>query len=328
MGAMRGLYTSGPPTGRKVTRETIRRIAGTFSPYRREVTFTALAVLASALLGLASPFLLRIIINDGLIKRNMHVITVYTLLTMTATLGATGFGLVYAYYANVVGQDIMRDLRNQLFDHLQGMSLRFFTATRTGEIQSRLSNDVSGVQGVLSDTAASILANLTTVISSLIGMIYLDWRLTVLSVGILPIFAFVSTFVGEKGRTIRGKTQARLADVNATMQESLSVSGVLLAKVSGRRSFTMEKFRRENQDLTTLQIQQALVFRFFFNLIRLTFSLTPALVYWLAGYLSMSHYGPQLSLGTIVAFTALQSLLFFPLTNLLNVQVEVISALA
>lgn len=328
MGAMRGLYTSGPPAGRKVTRETIRRIAGTFSPYRREVTFTALAVLASALLGLASPFLLRIIINDGLIKRNMHVITVYTLLTMTATLGATGFGLVYAYYANVVGQDIMRDLRNQLFDHLQGMSLRFFTATRTGEIQSRLSNDVSGVQGVLSDTAASILANLTTVISSLIGMIYLDWRLTLLSVGILPIFAFVSTFVGEKGRTIRGKTQARLADVNATMQESLSVSGVLLAKVSGRRSFTMEKFRRENQDLTTLQIQQALVFRFFFNLIRLTFSLTPALVYWLAGYLSMHHYGPQLSLGTIVAFTALQSGLFFPLTNLLNVQVEVISALA
>ncbi len=328
MGAMRGLYTSGPPAGRKVSRVTLKRIAGTFTPYRREVAITALAVLASALLGLAPPFLLRVIINNGLLLRNMHVISMYTLLTIAATLGSTGFSLAYSYFANVVGQDIMRDLRNQLFDHLQGMSLRFFTATRTGEIQSRLSNDVSGVQGVLSDTAASILANLTTVISSLIGMIYLDWRLTLLSVGILPVFAFVSTFVGEKGRTIRGKTQSSLADVNATMQESLSVSGVLLAKVSGRRSFTMDKFRKENQDLTRLQIQQALIFRFFFILIRLTFSITPALVYWLAGYLSLHGYGAHLSLGTIVAFTALQSGLFFPLTNLLNVQVEVISALA
>jgi ATP-binding cassette subfamily B protein len=222
----------------------------------------------------------------------------------------------------------MRDLRNQLFGHLQGMSLRFFTGTRTGEIQSRLANDVNNVQSVISDTAASLLNNVTVVISTLVTMIYMDWRLTLLSVGILPIFALIAAKVGDAARGIRGKTAAQLADLNATMQENLSVSGVLLTKVSGRQTLAREKFTRENETLTESQIRQAMIMRSFFNLIFLTFSLTPALVYWLAGYLVVARHDPRLTISTIVAFTALQSRLFFPLTNLLNVQVEVTSALA
>jgi ATP-binding cassette, subfamily B, bacterial len=222
----------------------------------------------------------------------------------------------------------MRDLRNQLNDHLQGMSLRFFTQTRTGEIQSRLVSDVGGIQGVLSETVANLLSNIATVLSTLIAMLYMDWRLTLLSVGILPLFALLAARVGDYMRGLRRKTQEQMADLNATMQETLSVSGMLLTKTSGRRAQATAKFARENDALTGSQIRMGIVMRAFFSLMQLSFSLTPVLVYWLAGWLVIARGDPRLSLGTIVAFTALQSRLFFPLTSLLNVQVEVASALA
>jgi len=321
---------NGPGNGDKkpLKPDTLRRVAQTFVPYRTTVAAIAVAVLASAALGLFSPFLLRAIINQGLLARDMALVTRDTLLTLAATLGATGLALLYGYWSVQVGQRIMRDLRNRLYDHLQGMALKFFADTRTGEIQSRLANDVGGVQSVLSDTAASVLSNVTTVLSTLVAMIIMDWRLTLLSVGVLPLFALLGQKVGDYGRGVRGVVQASLADLNATMQETLSVSGVLLTKTSGRQGLTRAKFAEENETLTGAQIKQAMVFRLFFNLIGLTFSLTPVLVYWLAADLIVAHGDRHLTLGTIVAFTTLQARLFFPLTGLLNVQVEVTSALA
>jgi ATP-binding cassette, subfamily B, bacterial len=321
---------AGPPgaSRKPITRATVQRVLRTFDPYRRQVAAIVVLVLASAGLGLLSPFFLRALINDGLLRHNLSVVTHYTLLTLLVTLGGTALTLAYSYLSMTVGQQIMRDLRNRLYDHLQGMSLRFFTGTRTGEIQSRLVSDVGGVQGVLSDTAANVLSNVATVLSTLVAMVYMDWRLTLLSVGILPVFAALAGRIGSYSRGLRAKTQAQLADLNATMQETLSVSGVLLTKTSGRRALATAKFARENDTLTGSQIRLAMIMRLFFNLIFLTFSLTPVLVYWLAGWLIIARGDPTLSLGTIVAFTALQSRLFFPLTNLLNVQVEVTSALA
>jgi ATP-binding cassette subfamily B protein len=321
---------AGPPGGprRPIPRATVRRVLRTFGPYRWHVVGIVLLVLASAALGLLSPFFLRALINDGLLRRNLPVVTHYTLLTLLATLGGTGLMLGYGYLSMAVGQHIMRDLRNRLYDHLQGMSLRFFTGTRTGEIQSRLVSDVGGVQGVLSDTAANVLSNVATVLSTLVAMIYMDWRLTLLSVGVLPIFALLAARVGEYSRGLRGKAQQQMADMNATMQETLSVSGMLLTKTSGRRVLATARFARENDALTGSQIRLAIVMRAFFSLMHLTFSLTPVLVYWLAGWLIVARGDPRLSLGTIVAFTSLQARLFFPLTSLLNVQVEVASALA
>ena len=308
--------------------DTLRRVVQTFVPYRAMVAAIAVAVFASAALGLFSPFLLRAIINRGLLGHDMSLVTRDTLLTLAATLGATLLALLYGYWSVQVGQRIMRDLRNRLYDHLQGMALKFFADTRTGEIQSRLANDVGGVQSVLSDTAASVLSNVTTVLSTLVAMILMDWRLTLLSVGVLPLFALLGQKVGDYGRGVRGVVQESLADLNATMQETLSVSGVLLTKTSGRQGLTRAKFASENETLTGAQIKQAMVFRLFFNLIGLTFSLTPVMVYWLAADLIVGHGDKHLTLGTIVAFTSLQARLFFPLTGLLNVQVEVTSALA
>lgn len=316
-------------TGRKpLQRTTVRRVLTTFDAYRWQLVAITVLVLASAALGLLTPFYLRTLINDGLLKRNLDIVTHYTLLTLIVTFAGTALSLGYGYLSMIVGQHIMRDLRNKLFDHLQGMSLRFFTQTRTGELQSRLVSDVGGVQGVLSDTVANVLSNVAIVLSTLIAMIYMDWRLTLLSVGILPLFAGMAARVGEYSRSLRGTAQQQLADLNATMQETLSVSGALLTKTSGRRSLTSEKFVGENAALTNSQIQQAMVMRLFFSLIMLTFSVTPVLVYWLAGWLIVARNDPHLSIGTIVAFTSLQSRLFFPLTNLLNVQVEVTGALA
>ena len=305
----------------------MRRVVALFGAYRGHIAGIVVLVLASAAVGLLAPFYLQSLINDGLLKRDLGVVTHYTLLTLAVTVGATVLSLGYGYLSLLVGQRLMRDLRNQLNAHLQGMSLRFWTRTRTGEVQSRLVSDVGGVQNVLSDTAASVLSNVATVLSTLVAMIYMDWRLTLLSVGILPFFAIVAAKIGSYSRDLRTQNQKLLADLNATMSETLSVSGVLLSKTNGRRALTAQKFERENEALTQTGLRLAMLMRAFFNLIGLSFSLTPALVYWLAGWLS-TRDATALSIGTIVAFSALQARLFFPLTSLLNVQVEVSSALA
>jgi len=218
-----GVMMRGGPTGSKngqksgekkpLKPDTLRRVARTFVPYKATVAAIAVAVLASAALGLFSPFLLRAIINQGLLARDMALVTRDTALTLAATLGATALALLYGYWSVQVGQRIMRDLRNRLYDHLQGMALKFFADTRTGEIQSRLANDVGGVQSVLSDTAASVLSNVTTVLSTLVAMIIMDWRLTLLSVGVLPLFALLGQKVGDYGRGVRGVVQESLAEV-------------------------------------------------------------------------------------------------------------------
>ncbi|BCM93986.1 putative ABC transporter ATP-binding protein [Abditibacteriota bacterium] len=316
-----------PPANKPPSRATLGRVVTLFAEHKLHLFGIFVLVLGSAFVGLLAPFYLQSLINEGLLKRDLSVVSHYTILTLIVTLGATVLALGYGYLSLLVGQHLMRDLRNRLNDHLQGMSLRFWTRTKTGEVQSRLVSDVGGVQNVLSDTASNVLSNVATVLSTLVAMIYMDWRLTLLSVGILPFFAFVASRVGELSRGLRLKNQQQLAALNATMGETLSVSGILLSKTNGRRGLTAQKFARENEALTQTGLKLAMLMRVFFNLIGLSFSLTPALVYWLAGWLS-TRSASALSIGTIVAFSALQGRLFFPLTSLLNVQVEVNSALA
>ena len=308
--------------------QTRKRVIAAFAPYTGSLILIAVGVLISAGLGLLSPTFLRVIIDNGLQANNLALVGQYSLYTLLATIGSTAAGLFYGYLSVQVGQKILRDLRERLFDHLQGMSLRFFTSARTGEIQSRLLSDVGGVQGVLSDTVASILSNVTTVFSTLVAMLIIDWRLTIISVGVLPIFAGIAAKVGSYAGAVRKVSAEQNADLNSTMQETLSVSGALLTKTSGRQGLTLARFSKENGALMVTQIKLAMIGRYFFNLIGLTFSLTPVLVYYAAGYFKIAQNDNQLTIGVIVAFTALQARLFFPLTSLLNIQVEVTSALA
>ena len=233
-----------------------------------------------------------------------------------------------SYLNNIIGQNVMQDLRGALYAHLQSMPLRFFTETRTGEIQSRLANDIGGVQAVVTDTASSLTSNLAIAISTTIAMFLLDWRLALLSLSLTPFFLYLTYRVGKVRREVSTETQKSLAEMTATTEETLSVSGILLSKTFGQQANAIEKFRGQNRKLAKLQIRQAMVGRWFFMIIGSIFSIMPAFVYWLAGTLAANGSPDAPSAGTIVAFTTLQSRLFFPLGQLLNIQVEIQGSLA
>jgi ATP-binding cassette subfamily B protein len=293
-------------------------------------------ILVTSGIGLINPLLLKVvttnvILGSGTTSARLHLLILIVLAMVLSPIVNGALGLWQTYTNNVVGQNVMRDLRNALYTHLQHMPLRFFTSTRTGEIQSRLSNDVGGVQSVLTDTASGILANVTTVLSTVVAMAILSWQLTVLSLAILPIFLMLSRKVGRVRRQVSGQTQESLADLTAIMQETLSVSGILLSKAFGRQAYEIERFQKENRRLSQLEIKQTMVGRGFFSMVQIFFSITPAFVYLLGGYLLLKgHYSgsPANLAGTIVTFTTLQSRLFFPMGQLLNVNIEIQSSLA
>ncbi len=308
-------------------RRTLVRIWGFFRPYRLRLAFIGVLILIAVSIGVINPILLKLVIDNLTGPQDLALLWLQCGLMIVLPIITSAIGVWQAYLSNVVGQRVMNDLRVALYRHLQAMPLRFFTDTRTGEIQSRISNDVGGVQSVVTDTAATLLSNVATVLTTVIAMWILDWRLTVLSLGLMPVFAYITFRVGKVRREVSGQTQESLAEVSAITQESLSVSGILLSKTFGQQEASIERFERESQRLGELQIRGQMIGRWFFALIGTFFSIMPAFVYLLAGSLIIGG-DTSISIGTIVAFTTLQSRLFFPLGQLLNVQVEIQGALA
>ncbi len=317
--------------GRKTDSRTLRRVAAAFKPYIRQVVLVLIAILLTTILGLVNPLLIKRIFDDAIYPRNTSRLILYVIIMIITPIISGLIGVYQSYINNIVGQNVMRDFRNKLYSHLQSMSLRFFTATRTGEIQSRLSNDVGGVQGVVTNTATSIVSNIATVLSTVIAMLVLSRILTLISLGLLPLFLWFTYKVGNVRRITSKETQKSMASLTAMMQETLSVSGILLIKTFGRQKYALGQFEKENQNLTNLEIRQQLIGRWFFMFIGTFFSIMPAIVYLVAGLQIINHqsiFGVGMSLGTIVAFTTLQSRIFFPLGQLLQVQVDIQGALA
>src|SRR5712691_2347899 len=315
------------PEAGPVNKHTVRRVVAAFRPYRGQALVVGLAIVVTSALGVVNPLLIRSVFRALFPTPNLH--RVYTLAALMIAIpiisGVIGIG--QTYMANVVGQRVMQDFRNALYSHLQNMSLRFFTTTRTGEIQSRLANDVGGVQSVVTDTAASILSNVVIIISTLVAMLILSWQLTVLSLILLPLFLWLTYRVGKARQQVAASTQKSLADMSAITEETLSVSGILLTKAFGRQRYEIDRFRDENQRLAGLEIRQSMIGRFFFAVVQIFFSITPALVYLVAGW-AIVHQHARIDPGTIVAFTTLQSRLFFPIGSMLQVAVEVQSSMA
>jgi ATP-binding cassette subfamily B protein len=306
----------------------IRRAGQLFLPHRAKVVWTLIAVMAGVVLGLLPPWFLQVIIDEGLIGRHLDTIVLFSILTVIVNLVAAGVTLLYGYWGVQIGQAIMCELRSRLYRHLQGMSLSFFTATRTGEIQTRLISDIGGVQNVVSTTLTDAVSNLAIVVSTLVAMFVFDWRLTLLSIALIPLFGWIGQKVGDFAREVRKGSQEQTAELNAMMQETLSVSGILLTKTTGRQDVLFEKFDVENVKLAKWQIKLNVLQYLFFGMIRMITSLSPALVYWLAGWLMIAHGDPSLTVGKLVAFTALQIRLFFPLTGIMGTQVELLSSVA
>ena len=314
--------------GRKTDAQTVRRVIQSFTPYKLQVVLVVLAILLTTGLGLVNPLMIARIFDDAIGKRDLHKLVLYVLIMLVTPVITGLIGVWQTYLNNVIGQNVMRDFRNKLYTHLQSMSLRFFTGTRTGEIQSRLSNDVNGVESVVTNTASGIVSNISTVISTIIAMLILSPLLTVISLCMLPIFVWITVRVGEARRRTSKETQQSMAALTAMMQETLSVSGILLMKTFSRQKYAQLLFDRENLNLTALEIRQQMIGRWFFMTINIFFSIMPAVIYLVAGWQIITRTDTFLTLGIIVAFTTLQTRIFFPIGQLLQVQVEIQGALA
>ncbi len=328
------------PKGRR-TRDPglLRRVAASFRPYKTRVTIVVGLILVTAALGVVNPLLVKVVFDDALFADggpDLDLLWRLAAIMITLPLVSAGLSIYQTYVTNVVGQRVMQDLRNRLYSHLQGMPLRFFTATRTGEIQSRLANDVGGVQAVVTDTASTLLSNAVVLLSTVIAMTVLSWPLTVLSLGMIPVFVWLSRKVGQARRVISKSTQVELADLSAMSEETLSVSGILLSKTFGRQQAEIQRYTESSGRLADLQVRQQMIGRSFFALIQAFFAITPVLVYVAAGYLLDGGQGlagglfggEGLTQGDVVAFTTLQARLFFPIARTLEVSVQVQSSLA
>ena len=309
--------------------QTFKRVASSFKPYKREVVFVLIAIIFTTGLGLINPLMIKYVFDDAIGKQNLRLLVIFVSIMVVTPIITGIIGVGQTYLNNVVGQSVMKDFRNNLYAHLQKMPLRFFTLTKTGEMQSRLSNDVGGVQGVITDTAATVISNLSTVLSTVIAMFILSAPLTIVSLALLPLFLWITYKVGHVRRSTSEETQKSIANLTAIMQETLSVSGVVLIKTYGRQRFVQDMFEKENHELSLLQIKQQMIGRWFFMFIGTFFSIIPAVIYLFAG-IQIIHdpLHASISLGGIVAFTTLQSRLFFPIGQMLNVQVEIQGALA
>jgi ATP-binding cassette subfamily B protein len=319
------------PDAGPITKTIVRRVGRSFAPYRNQVVVVGLAIVVTSAMGVVNPLLIKEIFDTALFCRrgcpNLHRLYVLVGIMVGIPIVSGVIGIGQTYLANLIGQRVMQDFRNALYGHLQNMSLRFFTSTRTGEIQSRLANDVGGVQSVVTDTASSILSNVVILISTLAAMLILSWQLTVLSLFLTPLFVWLTYKVGKARQQIAASTQKSLADLSAITEETLSVSGILLSKAFGRQRFHIGRFREENARLAELEIRQQMIGRSFFAIVQIFFSITPALVYLVAGLVTHSG-GSAISAGAIVAFTTLQSRLFFPIGQMLQVSVEVQASMA
>ncbi len=339
MGRHRSFWAVRPEEDlRPVSRETFRRVVATFKPYKGKVAWVAVAIITSSGLGVVNPLLIKWIFDQALFGNppgscggapcpQLDILYGFVALMVAIPIVTGIIGIGQTYLANLVGLRVMQDFRNALYRHLQHMPLRFFTQTRTGEIQSRLANDVGGVQSVVTDTASSVLSNVVVIVSSLIAMAILSIPLTLLSLGLLPFFLLLTAKVGKARREVAASTQKTLADLTAVTEETLSVSGILLSKSFGRQRFEIGRFQEENERLTGLQVRQTMIGRSFFAVVGTFFSITPALVYLVAGWV-LDGGGSSLGAGDIVAFTTLQSRLFFPIGSMLQVSTEVQSSFA
>ncbi|HEX8102961.1 MAG TPA: ABC transporter ATP-binding protein [Solirubrobacteraceae bacterium] len=295
-----------------------RRVTRLFRPYRARLATVLLMIVVSAGLGMASPFLLREVLDQAIPEHDTTLLAwlVGGMIAISIATGAIGVG--QTWLSNLVGQRVMHDLRAPEFRHLQRLSLAFFTRTRTGEIQSRIANDIGGVQTVVTTTATSIASNVTTVVATVVAMFLLDWRLAVFSLALLPVFVGISRRVGRQRKAITSVKQGAMADISSLVQESLSVSGVLLGKTMGRSTELADRFDGESERLADLEVRSRMAGRWSMATVQTSFAVMPALVYLFAG-LSPN----AVSIGTLVAFTTLQTRLFFPVGSLLNVGVDI-----
>ncbi|AIR96878.1 ABC transporter ATP-binding protein [Streptomyces glaucescens] len=316
-----------PPADAKEQPRQVRRILALFRPYRGRLAVVGLLVGASSVVSVATPFLLKAILDVALPERRTGLLTLLALGMILGAVLTSVFGVLQTLISTTVGQRVMHDLRTAVYGRLQRMSLAFFTRTRTGEVQSRIANDIGGMQATVTSTATSLVSNLTGVTATIVAMLALDWRLTVVSLLLLPVFVWISRRVGNERRKITTQRQKQMATMAATVTESLSVSGILLGRTMGRAESLTKTFADESERLVDLEVRANMAGRWRMAVITIVMAALPAVIYWTAG-VALALGGPDVSLGTIVAFVSLQQGLFRPTVSLLGTGVQIQTSLA
>jgi ATP-binding cassette subfamily B protein len=306
---------------------SLRRVGRLFIPYRLRLGLLLGLIVLGSVLSVASPFLLREAINKGIVKHDLTLLSwlVGGMIALAIVNGV--IGVAQTWISNEVGQHVMHDLRAAVFAHLQRMSLAFFTRTRSGEVQARIAYDIGGIDDVVTSTATSTVSTVATVLATVVAMFALSWQLTVFSLILLPFFVWLTRRVGNERRRIQSVRQGRLADMSTLVEESLSVSGILLGKTMGRSHELVQRFSSESSELADLEVRARMAGRWRMASVQMAFAIMPAAVYWFAGY-NIAHGHDALSIGTVVAFTTLQTRLLFPMQQLLSVGLEVQTSLA
>ncbi|MGD3109082.1 ABC transporter ATP-binding protein [Streptomyces sp. YGL11-2] len=305
----------------------LRRILALFRPYRARLALVGLLVAASSLVSVASPFLLREILDVAIPGRRTGLLSLLALGMIATAVTTSVFGVLQTLISTTVGQRVMHDLRTAVYAKLQRMPLAFFTRTRTGEVQSRIANDIGGMQATVTSTATSLVSNLTSVVATVVAMVALDWRLTVVSLLLLPVFVWISRRVGNERKKITTQRQKQLASMSAMVTESLSVSGILLGRTMGRADSLTKNFAEESERLVGLEVRANMAGRWRMATIGIVMAAMPALIYWAAGIV-LQFGGPVFSIGTLVAFVSLQQGLLRPTVSLLSTGVDMQTSLA
>jgi ATP-binding cassette subfamily B protein len=303
------------------------RIIGLFRPYRRRLALVLVVILISSGLSAVSPFLLRAVIDTAYPNHDTSLLTWLVLGMIGIAVVSNVLTVAQTYLSNVVGQRVMHDLRASVYRHLQRMSLAFFTRNRTGEVQSRISNDIGGIDNVVTSTGTSIAQNVTTVVATVVAMVLLSWQLAIFSLCLLPFFILMTRRVGEERRKITKQRQHRLADLSSLVEESLSVSGMLLGKTMGRGHDLTDRFAGQSKQVADLEVRATMAGRWRMSSIQMTFGIMPPLVYWFAGQHAI-NLGHPIQIGTAVAIATQQTRLLFPIGQLLSVNVSLQTARA
>ncbi|MER7564855.1 ABC transporter ATP-binding protein [Streptomyces sp. NPDC097941] len=319
-------WTPTPGTSTDQPRQ-VRRILRLFKPYRAKLAVVGLLVAAASLVTVATPFLLKETLDVAIPQGRTGLLSLLALGMILSAVLTGIFGVLQTLISTTVGQRVMHDLRTAVYGRLQRMSLAFFTRTRTGEVQSRIANDIGGMQATVTSTATSLVSNLTSVIATIVAMIALDWRLTVVSLLLLPVFVWISRRVGNERKKITTQRQKQMAAMAATVTESLSVSGILLGRTMGRSDSLTRSFADESEGLVDLEVRSNMAGRWRMAVIGIVMSAMPAFIYWTAG-IALQAGGPDISIGTIVAFVSLQQGLFRPAVSLLSTGVQIQTSLA
>src|SRR3989440_11695376 len=314
------------PADPAVRRANLRRIWPLFANYKLRLTGLLTLIVVSAAVGVVPAFLLKNVLQ-AIFNNDHRALSFNAAGIILIAIGTGVLGVLQTLLSNQVGQRVMHDLRAAVFRHRQRLSLAFFTRTRTGEVQSRIQNDIGGVQSVVTNTATSIASNVTTVIATMVGMLVLTWTLALFAFALIPFFVLLTRRVGNERRRIAKTTQETLADISSLVQESLSVSGTLLGKPMGRGAELADRFEADSLRLATLEVRQRMAGRWVMASIQTSFAIMPAAVYWFGG-LALAHGSTAISVPVLVSFTTLQTRLFFPVGSLLGGGLDVQTSLA